>query len=133
MNLSSDDDARILKEARGFVDVFASSLSERVQVAALTLKSKIPFKALSVRELLLHRVFALASAAVELFEANRVIPAVILTRAVVETLAVMFTFHERLSRFLENKNATELDKFLMCSLVGARNNPDMPRSINILT
>src|SRR5262249_24482563 len=127
------DDAQTLKEARGYIDAIASSLPERIQAAALTWKSRIPFKALTVRESLVHRVFALASAAVELFEASRVIPAITLTRAVVETVAVMFTFHERLSRFLENKNVTDLDDFLMNILVGARDDPDMPKSINILT
>src|SRR5713226_5901821 len=102
MNTFADDEAQTLKEARGFVDAIASSLPKQIQAAALTWKSKIPFKALTVRESLFHRVSALASAAVELFEAHRVIPAIILTRAVVETVAVMFTFHERLSRFLEN-------------------------------
>lgn len=133
MTTTAEEDAIVLREARGFVETFGASLPDRVQAAALTLKSKIPFKAVSIRELLLHRVHALAGAAVELFESNRVIPAVILTRAVVETTAVMFTLHERLVRFLENQRTGELDDFLMRNLVGARNNPEMPISINILT
>ena len=130
---NADRDLWSLQEARSFVEAVAGSLPDRIQVAALTLKSKIPFKALSVRETLLHRVHALASAAVELFEGNRVIPAVILARAVVESTAVMFTLHERTTRFLQDLKINELDDFLMRNLVGARNNPDMPTSINILT
>ena len=126
-------DLSSLQEARSFVDTIAGSLPDKIQVAALTLKSKIPFKALSVRETLLHRIHALASAAVELFEGHRVIPAVVLTRAVSESTAVMFTLHERTARFLYDHKVNDFDDFLMCNLVGARNNPEMPTAVNILT
>lgn len=122
-----------LQEARRVVDGIAGSLPDKIQAAALTLKSKIPFKALSVRETLLHRTHALASAAVELFEGNRVIPAVVLTRAVSESTAVMFTLHERTARFLQDHKVNEFDDFLMCNLVGARNNSETPTAVNILT
>ena len=45
----------------------------------------------------------------------------------------MFTLHERITRFLKDHKTGELDDFLMRSLVGARNNPELPTSINILT
>ncbi|MBI2999280.1 MAG: hypothetical protein HYY46_12675 [Deltaproteobacteria bacterium] len=132
---SADKDAQHLSEARESSERFAASLPQRIDAAALTLKSKLPFKALSIRELLLHRMAALSSAAADLFAQKRVIPAVILTRAIVETLAVLFTFHERLKRFLEDKkkDIDAMDDFLMRCLVGARNNPEMPTSTNILT
>jgi hypothetical protein len=78
---------------------------------------------------------ALSSAAVDLFQQKRVIPAVILTRAIVETVAVMFTFHERLDHFLKNNSEDigAIDDFLMRCLVGARDNPEMPTPTNILT
>lgn len=125
----------ILQEARQLADAIASSLPDRIQIAALTLKSKLPFKALSIRELLIHRVSPLATAAVDLFERDQVIPAVVLTRAVVETVAVLYYFYERLRRFLDDKNTSELDDFLMSCLFGSRNNPnpDWPASINVLT
>ncbi len=61
-------------------------------------------------------------------------PAVILTRAIVETFAVLFDFHKRLDRFLkdEAKDNRALDDFLMRCLMGSRNNPDMPNAVNIL-
>lgn len=124
----TDSNTRHLTEAQGFSDRLNASLPDQIQIAALTLKSKLPFKALSIRELLIHRMAALASAAVDLFKQKRVIPAVILTRSIVETAAVMFIFNERLGRFLDDKSKdiNAFDDFLMQCLLGARNNPDMP-------
>ena len=135
-HLNSDDTAT-LKEVRDYADRLAALLPKRVQAVAFTSKSKLPFKAQAIRELLLHRTSALASAAVDLFEQKRVIPAVVLTRCIVETLAVLFGFHGRLERFLkdEPKDARVLDQFLVSCLVGSRNHPDsgMPKAVNILT
>lgn len=128
-------DARLLAEAQEFSEGLSASLPERIQAAALTLKSKLPFKALSIRELLLHRMAALSSAAVDLFKQKRAIPAVILTRAILETVAVMFRFHEGLDRFLKDKSKDigAFDESLMRCLLGGRNYPQMPRPTNILT
>lgn len=122
----------MLEEARGLAGVFASTLPERIQAAATSQNSMLPYKALAVRELLLHRVSALATAAVELFYSERTIPAVVLTRAVVEAVAVCYALHEHVERFLVDRSANNLDDFLVRSLVGARNNPEMPTATNIL-
>jgi hypothetical protein len=124
---------RILLEARRLADAIASSLPDRIQIAALTLKSKLPFKALSVRELLIHRVSALATAAVDLFEREQLIPAIVLTRSVAETVAFLFCLHERLERFLMDKNVFALDDFLMSCLVSSRIQPGLRKAINVLT
>ena len=123
----------ILKEAKQLTDAIASSLPDQIQIAALSLKSKLPFKALSLREVLIHRVSSLATAAIELFEREATIPAVVLARAVLETVAVMYSLNQRLLIFFNTKNIAELDDFLMRSLMGARNNPDLPKSINVKT
>ncbi len=131
----TEQNAKHLGEAREYANRLSASLPDRIQIGALTLKSKLPFKAVSIRELLMHRMAALSSAAVDLFEQKRVIPAAILTRAIVETLAVLFTFHERIERFLKDKvkDIDEFDAFLMRYLLGARDNPEMPTPTNILT
>lgn len=133
MEINVLDDTLLLKEVRALADAIASSLPVRIQIAALTLKSKLPFKALSIRELLIHRMSALATAAVELYEAQRVVPAIVLTRAAVETLAVLFSLCDRITRFLEDHDISELDNFLMQGLLGSRNNPDVPTAVNVLT
>jgi hypothetical protein len=131
----TNDAAETLKEVRKNADRLTVYLPKRVQATAFTGKSKLPFKAAAIRELLLHRTATLASAAVDLYEGNRVIPAVILTRSIVETLALLFNFHERLEHFLkgEVKDSDALDDSFMCCLVGSRNNPEGPKAVNVLT
>ncbi len=128
-----EDIVKKIQETRHLVDTITSSMPDRIQIAALTTESKIPFKALSIRELLLHRVSPLATASIDLYERNQIIPAVVLTRAVVETIAVLYSLHDHLERFFDDKDSSELDNFLTKCLVGSRNNPDLPLSINILT
>lgn len=123
---ATPEDTPSLQEVRQLADIIASSLPDRIQIVALSLKSKLPFKAISLRELLLNRVSALATPAVELFERDQIIPAVVLTRSIVETFALFYALHQRLVRFLAAKNSAELDDFLMRSLVGTRNRPEMP-------
>jgi hypothetical protein len=56
-----------------------------------------------------------------------------LTRAVIESVAVVFAVHERVSQFLVDQNVEQLDNSLMTYLMGSRNNPDLPPAANILT
>lgn len=109
-----------LAETRQLVESIAASLPEKVDAASLTLKSKLPFKALSLRELLIHRVSVLASPAVTLFEQGNYVAAAVLTRAVVESVAIVFALHKQLRAFLETKDVHALDDFLMSSLMASR-------------
>jgi len=129
----SDEHKLMLEEARGLAEAFASALPERIQAAATSRTSMLPYKALAVRELLLHRVSALATAAVELFDSERTVPAVVLTRAVVEAVAVCYALHDRVERFLVDRSMKDLDDFLVRSLVGARNYSEMPTATNVMT
>ncbi|MFZ5995254.1 MAG: hypothetical protein ACOYU4_09750 [Thermodesulfobacteriota bacterium] len=123
----------MIKEARRLADTIAASLPDRIQIAALTLDSKIPFKALSFRELLIHRVSSLASSAIDLFERDQIIPAVILTRSTMETAALIYALHARLTHFLNGENELELDSFLMRCLFGFHNDSEFPKSVDVLT
>ena len=129
----TDGSSKILEEARRHAEAIASALANQIQIAALTTNSKLPVKALCLREVLHHRVSSLAIAAVYHFTENQAIPAVVLTRALVETVALFYVFHERLTRFLEDKNNSDLDRFLMSSLLGSRNQPELPDSVSVLT
>lgn len=128
-----DKDVSTLLEARRLSEAIASSLPDRIQIGALTLNSKLPFKALSLREFLIHRISPLATPAVDLFERGQVIPAIVLTRAVHETVAVFYSMRKRLERFLEDKDVQALDEFLMQCLFGSRNNPGKRPARNVLS
>jgi hypothetical protein len=126
-------DEAVLAEAKQLAQLIASSLPEKIQIAALPLNSKLPFKALSLRELLIHRVSDLADTAVELFEQRRLIPAVLLTRGVIETVAVAFSLYKALERFVGSHDVAAFDEFLMKGLMGGRLEDSSYRATNVVT
>jgi len=102
-----------LETARALAESFASSLPALVDPAMFTLRSKLPFKAISVRELLIHRVSALADAAILLFERHNYLGGVVVTRSILETVAIAFALERALNRFVRVKDAAALDQYLM--------------------
>jgi hypothetical protein len=130
-NKSISEEALLLED-RKMADDIASSLPDRIQISALSIKSKIPFKAIALRELLLQRISALATPAVELFEQKKFIPAVMLTRSIVETFALFYAMYDKIICFLDTNNIDELDDFLMPSLVGVKNCDKLPSPKSIL-
>jgi len=123
-----------LEEAKALAKNIAYSLPKEINIAALSHISMLPFKALSLRELLIHRASSLADGAVHLYEQNQAIPATVLTRAVFETTALLYTLYERTKTFLEKNNTAEFDEFLIASLVGSRidQDEDMIQAINVM-
>lgn len=129
----AEEDTDYLSEARLLTEELQNSLPSVVPAADLTLESRLPFKATSVRELLIHRVADLASAAMHYLDRKRVVPASILTRSIVETVAVLFCLNQAIEQFLESPDEDKIDKFLVSSLVGARWEGHPVQSINVLT
>ncbi|MHB8745633.1 MAG: hypothetical protein ACYC7I_03775 [Gammaproteobacteria bacterium] len=69
----------------------------------------------------------------ELFEQRRLIPGVILTRAVVETVALTFSLHKQIESFLSSHDVAEFDNFLMLGLMGSRLPDSTHQATNIIT
>jgi len=121
--MNSADQLQVaIATARGVVSDIATSLPASVDPAMFTLKSKTPFAAVSVREVLIHRVSALAIPAVEQFEAHRFLAGIVLTRSVLETVAIAFAVERALNRFLRVQNKEAVHKYLMQVLL-ARGTP----------
>jgi DNA-binding XRE family transcriptional regulator len=132
--MSAEDDTK-LKSAKERAVKLTALQPKSVQAAAFG-KWKPPFKVAMIQGLLLCRTIDLANASISFFEQKRVVPALILTRSIVETFSVLFALHDRIERFLENepKDLEALDEFLMCSLVGSKMKPfpDTPAAVNVL-
>ena len=60
-------------------------------------------------------------------------PAVVLTRAVVETVAVTFNLHKHLLEFLNSKDLDRIDDFVSRGLVGERRTDAALAATNVLT
>lgn len=122
-----------LAEAKALSQLIAQHLPERVEAAALSFDSKLPFKALSLRELLVHRMAELAGSAVDSYECHKTVAGAVLTRSIVETVAVTFALHRALARFVNDRDVGALDQFLTQSLLGSRWPDSEHRATNILT
>lgn len=126
------DPKELLDEAVQLAAHIRGSLPDGFDIAMLTLESKLPFKALSYREALVHRFSDLVSGAAEAAVAERPVSAATLTRGSMATLARAWELHEKINQFVEKPDVDELDRFLMSRLFGSRNNPDLPEATNIL-
>lgn len=114
--MNPSDTSEKLVEARQLADLIANCLPEKIEASGLTLKSKIPFKVVSLRELLIHRISALATPAVELYENSQYLGGVVLTRAVMETVALAYSLHKQLfSR--QSKNNSTCQRFLYSAAI----------------
>ncbi len=122
-----------LVEARVFATNIFASLPLTVVAADLTWKSKIPFKAVSLREVLIHRVSELSMVAVDLYECNKLVPAFIITRAVVETVAMTYWLNQKVGEFFKTKDIQKLDEFLMKAMHGSRDDTTPIEPYNVLT
>ena|GEM_PF-902338 len=112
---------------------FKSNLPNRVDPASLTWTSKIPWKAVNLRETLLYRITELAESAIDLYEKkNRMISAFIITRAVHETTALFYSFYTKLKQITGEQSLGDFDDFLMKLLFGFKNDKEFPTAINIL-
>lgn len=138
LNLSQDEIDKLSDEsgwklARALTTNLAENLPSKVEVAALTLKSKLPFKSLTLREVLIHRVADLATVTMQLFEDGRFVPAFIMARSVVETVSIMFFLHKSVLDFCDNHDVEKLDEFLMKTTMGSKDKSTPHEPYNILT
>ena len=108
-------------------------LPKELYFGSFSLNSKLPFKATVLRELLLHRFSDYLDAAVELYESNRIAPAYTITRALVETTALMYLLSVKTTEFVETKNVILFDDFLMKGMFGSKDKKTPVESFNVLT
>lgn len=106
---------------------------ERLNGLVLTLKNSLPAeaplilckamdpsRALILRETCLYRISELTESAYEDFAKDRLIPAFIMTRAIMETESLFWTFLDEIEEALKNKNIEKIRVFLSMALTGAK-------------
>ena len=114
---------------------FKSCLPSRVDPATISHKAMIPFNVLTYRESLLHRITELSDSATELFSSpNKVISAIILTRAAQETFALLYVLHLKMTKVISTKELSGFHEYLMTNTFGYRTeaDDDLPTMPNIL-
>lgn len=113
------DDA-LIDRSREIADVLSASLPDEFHIGAVSTKSKLPFKVLTLRESLVHRASELADTALDLIDSRRFVSATIVVRALMETAGLLCWLHRRTEGAVESGQLGDLDEWLMRGLVGDR-------------
>lgn len=128
-----DDDATLLREVNECAAQLRQRLVRQIVPADISPRVKVPYKFTALRELLLHRVSDLSDAACVHYNKGSNIPAFVLTRAALETAAVIYHFNKTLESSLGNTTPEDLDKMVMQSLFGTKDKTTEYAAVNILT
>jgi len=133
MDSSEAREMEHFNQAKELAESMRASLPKEVYAGSLTLNSKLPFKAISFRELLIHRLSDLADVSIQLCEADQLVPAFVTTRAAVETTAMLFWLHQKTVEFNKTKEVEAFDQFLMKGMFGSKDPEGIVQPHNILT
>ncbi len=115
------NEEELLKKGLEFNGRLKTSLPPRIDPATISTRAKIPFKALCIRELMLYRVSELADAALACYQRDQLVVAATLTRALLESVALLYWLFNELQAAVAAEDTSKIDEFLGRALVGARN------------
>ena len=87
--------------------------TDRLYFSSISKKAKTPCKAVILREALYYRMTDLSGAAIELYQKNKVVPAITIVRAAFETAAFCYYVYEKLAQTVKTHDCVEMDSFLM--------------------
>ncbi|UGA43757.1 hypothetical protein HU230_0036840 [Bradyrhizobium quebecense] len=122
-----------LAEARRLAAGLSASLRDKIEIAALGVRSKAPFQLLTVREALIWRTEELARGACDALERQDFTVAALLVRSIAESAAMTWYLLE----ILDNRKGytpAALNDALMRMFAGSKNSwADGPEAINVLT
>jgi hypothetical protein len=113
----------LLDEIRQRVALLESNLPKRVDAMAVSRISKLPHKVLFYREALIWRMAELGRTACEDFERDKLVSAIVLTRAAVETSAALWTLCAKVTATIESGLVGDIDEYLMRLVVGIATDP----------
>jgi hypothetical protein len=115
--------------------VIADSLPVLVDPASISLRAKIPFKALCFREGLIWRTEELARSACDAFEREDDVAGITLARGVTECAAACWYLHRLIEKHIDRTIAqVELNEKIEALLLGSKRDDDvLPNAVNVLT
>ena len=108
-------------------------LANTITPAEISPTAKIPFKLRVLRELILYRVSDLSDAACVHYNDCATIPALVLTRAAFETMAMLFYVKKHVEAALAKRDVDALDEIAMKGTFGSKDKSTPYESVNIIT
>ncbi|MDC7677164.1 hypothetical protein [Asticcacaulis machinosus] len=123
---------KMLQSVEDQISTLSQSLPNMVDVGALGVISKAPYKLLIIRESLIWRTEELARSAIVLWKTDNNVAAALLVRGVMESVALQHKLYSIL-KGREALTSDSLDDVLMRLLMGYKNDKAFPEAINIKT
>ena len=123
-----------LREADELHQRFTQNLVvKRIDVASVSTTAKMPFKALLLRESLFYRMTELSGVAIDLYRQDKMTSAVIITRALFETMALCYYVYKHLKEVAETSVVEKIDDILMRAGHGGKLDLATFKAFNTLT
>jgi hypothetical protein len=122
----------LMNEIRERLQTLEAKLAKRLDAMAVSRTTKVPWKALLLREVLSWRMADLARGAFENFEKERLASAIVLTRAAVETSAALWYLCGKVAAAIDAKTVGDIDDYLMRLMMGSKTESAMPQALNVL-
>jgi hypothetical protein len=134
-DLPMESASSLMDEIRERVQALESNLPKQLDAMDVSRTAKLPWKALFYRESLIWRMTELGRAAVENLERDRLVSAIVLIRAAVETSAALWYLWGKIAAAVESNALGDIDTYLMRLISGVKLTDDatFPQAINILT
>jgi hypothetical protein len=127
-------DASDLAEAKTILDELRTWLKPKVEAHKLATRSKLPYKAISLREPLLYRIVELGDVTCKLYQDNAMASAFTLTRSTLEASAMLYWLHMKIDETIKlGRVDKELDNLLMRALLGRSDRQVSRAPLNVQT
>lgn len=129
-NRSSEESLARIKD---FLSLFDKRIATSVDKENTSQISKVPYKLLCLRALYQIRICDLGQASHLLYTKKAYLPAFLLTRAVMETVAMFYVCFSKVSAAVKKTDIDDIDDFLMKALLGTRDGTGSVKHYNALT
>lgn len=110
-----------LRVARRILGALSNRLPSSIDPRLKNMPSLTLYQVVYLRDTLAHRIRDLSEKAVPLFESNQLIPAFLVTRALLETVALLYDLHKKILSAIDRQEITQLDEWLKRVSLGRKN------------
>ena len=120
-------------DAGKLLDELTNRLPSNVDSRLKNMPSLILYQVVYLRDTLAHRIRDLSEKAVPLFESSQLMPAFLVTRALLETVSLLYELHRKVASAIDRKEVKQLDEWLERASLGRRNVDTEITAPNILS
>jgi hypothetical protein len=115
------------------LDQITQKLPDFIDPDLKELPSLLPFKAICLNSMLIHRVTHLVGESLCLHEQHSVLPSLMVVRAAIETTALLYMLNNKIEQAIKKNETEDLETFIEKATIGSRNDDTEIDSVNILT